>query len=65
MDCGEDLTVDQVSGFLAEINLGHCEANFRTNGVDGLFLAELSQAELVAELGLTSLQARKLLSRLP
>ena len=58
-------TVDQVSGFLAEIGLGHCEAIFRTNAVDGLFLAELSQADLVTELGLTNLQARKLLSRLP
>ena len=35
------------------------------NGVDGAFLEELSEEDLVGELGLTRLQARKLKTRWP
>ena len=57
--------VDEVVEFLHEIELGHLEPIFRENGVDGRFLSELPEADLVQELGLTKLQARKLKSRLP
>lgn len=57
--------VDKVVEFLHEIELGHLEPIFRENGVDGRFLSELLEADLVEELGLTKLQARKLKSRLP
>ena len=57
--------VDKVVEFLHKIELGHLEAIFRENGVDGRFLSELQEDDLVGELGLTKLQARKLKSRLP
>jgi hypothetical protein len=57
--------VDRVVEFLHELELGHLEPAFRENGVDGRFLAELDEADLAQELGMTKLQARKLKSRLP
>lgn len=51
--------VEDVVRFLKELELGHLEQVFRLNGVDGRFLFSLSEAELVSELGLSRLQARK------
>ena len=58
-------TLEEVIQFLHTICLGHVEAAFRTNAVDGQFLSELSAEELQSELGLTVLQVKKLLTRLP
>jgi hypothetical protein len=58
-------SVDEVCDFLTVLSLGHVEQAFRTNGVDGMLLSTLSAEELEAELGLTKLQARKILTRLP
>ncbi len=45
--------------------LGHVASAFHTNAVDGAFLSDLSEEDLVSELGLTRLQARKAKARLP
>ena len=47
------------------LSLGHVSGTFRANCVDGAFLATLSLEDLVQELGLTTLQARKIIARLP
>jgi hypothetical protein len=56
--------VDDVVAYLRSLELGHLEAAFRANGVDGPFPATLSEEDLVTELGLTRLQARKVMMRL-
>jgi hypothetical protein len=56
-------SVDEVLQFLVDISLRHVCEVFRENGVDGQFLTELDEAELVSELGLTKLQAKKIKSR--
>lgn len=56
-------SVNDVVEFLGEISLGHVCEVFRKNGVDGQFLTELDEAELVSELGLTKLQAKEIKSR--
>ena len=47
------------------LGLGHVSEAFRANGVDGAFLDTLSEEDLVQELGLSRLQARKVMGRLP
>lgn len=59
-----DWSVDQVVASIEDMGLGHVTDAFRHNAVDGRFLTELSQEELVSELGLTSLQAKKVFTRL-
>ena len=49
--------------WLESSSLGHLSERFRENGVDGEFLTELIVAELESELGLTRLQAKKVLGR--
>jgi hypothetical protein len=51
--------------FLEKIELGHLVPKFRENGVDGLMLQELSDEDLMSELGCTKLQARKIRVRKP
>ena len=58
-------TIDEAITFVRDLGLGQLEISFRSNAVDGRLLAELSEAELVSELGMTKLQAKKLASRLP
>ena len=58
-------TVDDVVKYLESLSLDHVASKFRHNGVDGAFLLELAEEDLVLELGLTQLQARKVKSRLP
>ena len=53
----------EVAQWLDTLSLGHLSERFRENGVDGSFLAELSEDELRGELGLTRLQAKKIRSR--
>ena len=43
--------------------MGHLAERFQENGVDGEFLADLNMEELERELGLTRLQAKKVLTR--
>ena len=57
-------TVEEVVAFVECLGLSHVSHAFRFNAIDGLFLSQLSQEELVGELGLTSLQAKKVLLRL-
>ena len=57
--------MDDVVSFLMELELGHSEEVFRFNGVDGRFLCSLSEADLVSELGLSRLQARKVKLNFP
>jgi len=52
-------SVDHVLRWLGSLSLGHLGERFRENGVDGAFLSELELEELVSELGLTTLQAKK------
>ena len=56
--------VDAVVMWLTRMHLGHVSQAFRDNGVDGQYLLELSVADMVSELGLLPLQARKIRSRL-
>ena len=56
--------VDDVCKCIADLELGHVAAAFRDNAVDGRMLASLSETDLVSELGLKPLQARKVKSRL-
>ena len=56
-------SVDEVAAWLHSLALGHVTERFRENAVDGAFLSELALDELVTELGLTRLQAKKVLSR--
>eukprot|EP00435_Cladocopium_sp_Y103_P010551 s1908_g2.t1 len=60
----ESWSVAQVVSFLQQISLGHLAPTFQENGVDGQMLCELTAEELVANLGLKPLQARKVMSRL-
>ena len=55
--------VADVVAWLESLSLGHLSERFRENGVDGEFLTELTLEELESELGLTRLQAKKVLSR--
>ena len=55
-----EMNVGEVVSWLDEIDLGHLAPRFRENVVDGAFLADISQQDLVSELGLTRLQARRL-----
>ena len=57
--------VSDVVRFLEGLGLAHVTASFQTNAVDGVFLSQLSQEDFVQELGLTPLQAREILARLP
>lgn len=58
-------SVNDVVQYLRSLELGHLEPAFRHNAVDGAFLVALSEEELVAELGLTRMQSKKILLRLP
>ena len=58
-------SVEDVVDFLSRIGLGHVSDGFKTNSVDGHFLQQLAEEDLMTELGLTKLQARKVKSRLP
>ena len=57
-------TVEEVASFIDGLRLSHVRDNFLFNGVDGQFLLQLSEEDLVSELGLTRLQARLVKSRL-
>ena len=48
-----------VARWLPTQGLGHISHKFTENAVDGAFLQELTTEELVSELGLTQLQAKK------
>jgi hypothetical protein len=62
---GASWGVDDVVKWLESLELGHLAPRFRENGVDGAFLQELSIDKMVVELGMTKLQAKKVLLRLP
>jgi hypothetical protein len=53
--------LDEVCTFLTAIGLGEKTGPFRENDVDGDLLCSLTIEDYTAELGLTSLQAKKLL----
>eukprot|EP00439_Symbiodinium_sp_Y106_P015567 s8921_g2.t1 len=57
-------SVQDVCEYLQDLELGHVTEVFRQNAVDGALLMDLSEADLVSELGLTRLQARKIKMRL-
>ena len=54
--------MEDVCAWLATLSLGHLAPRFRDNGVDGAFLSELTEDEMTSELGLTKLQAKKVMS---
>ena len=58
-------SVDDVVAYLGRLGLGHLRVPLRASGVDGAFLDTLSEEDLVQELGLSRLQARKVMGRLP
>jgi hypothetical protein len=55
-----DLTTGDIVKLLHDIGLGHLEAVFKENGVNGRDLAEFSDDELKEDLGLTTLQIKKI-----
>lgn len=57
-------SVDEVVMYLDNLGLGHAAAAFRRDAIDGRMLAELCEEDFVGELGLTRLQARKVMDRL-
>lgn len=60
----ESWSVVQVVAFLRQLSLGHLAPTFEENGIDGQMLCELSMEDLMDNLGLKPLQARKLMNRL-
>lgn len=56
----EEWAVSEVCDFLKVLELSHLEAAFRNEGIDGSFLRSLSEDDLVKQLGLSVLQARKI-----
>ena len=59
-----DWSVSEVISYLEGLGLGHVQDGFKENAVDGRTLTEMTAEELVQYLGLTKLQARKVVSRL-
>ena len=59
-----DWSIEDVLSYLDTLGLGHLKGNFAQNGVDGADLMNLSEDDLIKELELTTLQARKVKSRL-
>ena len=59
-----DWSIEDVLSYLDTLGLGHLKGNFAQNGVDGADLMNLSEDDLIKELELTKLQARKVKSRL-
>ena len=59
-----DWDVNSVLCYIKSLGLGHVEHSFLINGIDGAMLIDLSEEELVQELGLTKIQAKKIKSRL-
>jgi len=57
--------VDDVVRFLEDLQLGHVAKKFVEDAVDGAMLLNLSDEDLVSELGLSKLQAKKVKQRLP
>jgi len=57
-------TVDNCVEFLHTLSLGHLADQFRANGVDGEMLLALTEEELIGELGLQKLQAKKVMKRI-
>ena len=57
-------TVDDVAVYIEGLGLGHIKDKLVENAIDGSFLLELSEADLISELGLTKLQTKKVLTRL-
>lgn len=60
----ESWSVHEVVCFLETLNLQHLGPAFVENAVDGLMLCELAEGDLVDNLGLKPLQARKVVRRL-
>ena len=57
--------IAEVVEYVTSLGFAHAASAFRENGVDGEFLAGLTVSDLQEELGLTRLQAKKVLDRLP
>lgn len=60
----ESWSVADVVSFLHQLSLGHLAPAFEDNGIDGQMLCELNSGDLVDNLGLKPLQAKKVLNRL-
>ena len=59
--CRKNWSVEEVVAWLGTLSLPHLADRFRENGVDGELLSATSKEELISELGLTPLQAKKVL----
>jgi len=53
--------VEEVITFLQSLELGKYADEFRANGIDGAFLLDLPEADLISELKLPKLSARKII----
>ena len=51
--------------YIGRLSLEHVQDRFKDNAVDGQMLLDVTEDELRSELGLTMLQARKVIARLP
>ena len=56
-------SVGDVTQWLDSLSLGHLGERFRENGVDGSYFSELTSEDFTKELGLTPLQAKKVMAR--
>lgn len=60
----DSFDVEEVAIWLQCIGLGSYAGDFRANGVDGGLLLDLSLSDLTTDLGLSSLQAKKVLRQI-
>lgn len=56
--------VEEVITFLESLELGKYAETFRENGIDGEYLLDLSEADLIGEIGLPKLSARKIMKKM-
>eukprot|EP00747_Dinoflagellata_sp_TGD_P062187 gnl/TRDRNA2_/TRDRNA2_152883_c0_seq1.p1 gnl/TRDRNA2_/TRDRNA2_152883_c0~~gnl/TRDRNA2_/TRDRNA2_152883_c0_seq1.p1 ORF type:complete len:161 (-),score=22.89 gnl/TRDRNA2_/TRDRNA2_152883_c0_seq1:55-477(-) len=61
----ESWSIEQVVQYIDALGLSHFSGGFMGNAIDGAMLCELSEEDLISELGLDKLQAQKVLQRFP
>lgn len=57
--------VEEVVKYMECLGLSHRADKFREDAIDGEMLCSLSEEDLISEVGLSKLQARKVITRLP
>ena len=57
----EEWSIDDVVSLLKENGLGHYAESFRANAINGRDLIDLTETDMTGDLGMTKLQAKKVL----